>query len=355
MDKTNYEIINESSIGDDIQVSIYCLAYNHEKYIATAIESFLMQETSFRYMIYIHDDASTDGTPNIIREYAAKYPDKIVAVLQKENQYSMGIKIVKTFLRPLFRGQYIAMCEGDDFWIHEKKLQKQFDFMKRYPKCTFCAHGGVTVNADTCKPLSKNTVGKAECFFSIEDAIAGLGRKLLTNSFFYCLEILDDQPEYRVIAPCGDYPLPVCCAEKGVLGYLPEIMSAYRVTSNAQSVTTAMRSNTSYRKRYTERFDAMLRSLDQHTKMKYAPLIEKERQRIWMNYYIQAGDNAALKKEPYEQLLKAFPLRKKVVTFLELNFPRLIAALRKWVLAVRLLRTEVTIGIRNEDSSWLVP
>ena len=107
---------------DGIVVSVYCLAYNHEQYIRDALEGFVRQKTNFRYEVLVHDDASTDNTPAIIREYAQKYPDIIKPIFQTENQYSKGVKILPEIIHPKSSGRYIAFCEGDDYWCDENKL-----------------------------------------------------------------------------------------------------------------------------------------------------------------------------------------------------------------------------------------
>lgn len=124
-------------------VSICCITYNHEKYIRDAIEGFLIQKTSFPIEIIIHDDASTDNTPNIIKEYTNNYPNLFVTVLQTENQWSKGGgSILARFVFPLARGKYISLCEGDDYWTDPMKLQKQVVFLEHnkdhglvYTKC----------------------------------------------------------------------------------------------------------------------------------------------------------------------------------------------------------------------------
>lgn len=115
-------------------VSICCITYNHEKFIRDAIEGFLMQQTNFDFEIIVHDDASTDGTAEIIREYEKKYPELFVTIFQNENQYSQGIKPWPNFVFPMARGKYIALCEGDDYWTEPLKLQKQVDFLERNSK-----------------------------------------------------------------------------------------------------------------------------------------------------------------------------------------------------------------------------
>ena len=120
-------------------ISIVCTAYNHENFISDAIEGFLMQQTSFPYEIIIHDDASTDGTSDIIKKYEKEHPNLIRAIYQSENQYSQGIDFINSLFR-MARGKYIAICEGDDYWTDPQKLQKQVNFMTAHPECSISCH-----------------------------------------------------------------------------------------------------------------------------------------------------------------------------------------------------------------------
>lgn len=120
-----------------VMVSVVCNTYNHEKYIAEALESFVNQITDFEYEVLVYDDASTDRTADIIRKYEEKYPNLIKAIYQTVNQYSQGLNPGQQN-RDRAVGKYIAICEGDDYWIDNRKLQKQFDYMEAHPKCTFC-------------------------------------------------------------------------------------------------------------------------------------------------------------------------------------------------------------------------
>ena len=132
----------------DIKVSIICLAYNHEKYIRSALQGFVDQITDFCYEVLINDDASTDKTADIIREYEKKYPDIIKPVYQKENQHSQGIRIISTYLLPKAQGEYLAYCEGDDFWTDPYKLQKQYDILEKHKECSLCIHRVDCLNED---------------------------------------------------------------------------------------------------------------------------------------------------------------------------------------------------------------
>ena len=115
-------------MNENIKLSVVCITYNHERFIRDCLEGFVMQKTDFPFEILINDDASTDKTADIIREYEAKYPHLFRCVYQTENQ--QGKKNVWTdILFPMVQGEYVALYEGDDYWTNPLKLQKQVDFL----------------------------------------------------------------------------------------------------------------------------------------------------------------------------------------------------------------------------------
>ncbi len=124
-------------------VSICCVTYNHEQYIRQCLDGLLMQKTNFPIEVLIHDDASTDYTADIIREYEEKFPEIIKPIYQTDNQFSKGFPISYTYNWPRAKGKYIAMCEGDDYWTDPYKLQKQVDFLDRNLDYTMCFHEAI--------------------------------------------------------------------------------------------------------------------------------------------------------------------------------------------------------------------
>jgi glycosyltransferase involved in cell wall biosynthesis len=130
--KVNQKCIIEDWEGNvnEPLVSILCDTFNHENYIREALDGFLSQKTTFAFEIIVHDDASTDQTAIIVKEYADQYPLIIKPIFQKENQYSKKVNFWSDLTFPKAQGEYIALCEGDDYWTDPFKLQKQVDFLE---------------------------------------------------------------------------------------------------------------------------------------------------------------------------------------------------------------------------------
>lgn len=208
---------------NDVKVSIICTAYNHENYIRDALESFVNQNTTFKYEVIIHDDASTDNTAKIIREYEEKYPEIIKSIYQEENQYSKrGTFFMQEYMYPLIRGAYVAFCEGDDYWLDNNKLQKQFDFMEANPEYSACVHAVENVEK----------ASESNCDLLIRDIICYGGKIYQTSSLFCRNKYLFELPEFvSSIKTVLDYPLAIYLRIQGKIRYLSETMSYYRVAT----------------------------------------------------------------------------------------------------------------------------
>lgn len=133
---------------EEIKVSVMIVTYNQKEYIEEAILGVLNQKTNFQYEILIHDDASTDGTMEIIKEYEKKYPERIGAYYEEINMYKQCSVYVKKMLSQA-RGKYLATCDGDDYWCDENKLQMQYDFMEANPDYFLCVHNSKVINVHT--------------------------------------------------------------------------------------------------------------------------------------------------------------------------------------------------------------
>lgn len=237
---------------EEILVSINCLVYNHEKYIRKCLDGLVMQKTKFKYEILIHDDASTDNSANIIREYEEKYPELIKPIFQTENQYSKGISINRNYQYPRAKGKYIAYCEGDDFWTDENKLQKQFDALETNPNCGICVHNVCCINEDG----SENPRKFPEVMFD-EGVISG--KKILNyypkwlfhlTSFFIkkdlLLDLYENNSNLSAKSPVGDTLIQYFSAANKDFYYINENMSTYRLLAIGSWTTRLMNSKDNY-------------------------------------------------------------------------------------------------------------
>ena len=210
-------------------ISVLCLAYNHEAYIRQTLDSFVMQQTDFPFEVIVHDDASTDSTAAIIREYEARYPDIIKSIYQTENQYSKpDTPIMKTFLYPIARGKYFAICDGDDQFTDPAKLQKQADFLEAHPEYSICVHRawlhreGTEAAEDVLYPAEEE-----DRDFAREELLVTGAGLFATNSFLMRREVGETLPEAFFISGVGDYPWLVYAAILGKCRYLAAPMCVH--------------------------------------------------------------------------------------------------------------------------------
>lgn len=210
-------------------VSILCEVYNHETFLRDCLDGFLKQETNFDFEVLIHDDASTDKSAQIIQEYTDNYPNLFKPIIQKENQYSKGRSIWKTFQFPRVRGKYIAHCEGDDYWTDPVKLQKQIDFLESHPDYSMCFHNATVHYENQSKP--DHAFVKLETReYQVEENVVNW--IVPTASIVYRKDVLDSKWYREVMASSkflvGDNPLVRSCGMVGKLYAFSDIMSVYR-------------------------------------------------------------------------------------------------------------------------------
>ncbi len=260
------------SNGYAVEVSVICNTYNHIRYIRDALEGFVTQRTSFPFEVLIHDDASTDGTADVIREYEARYPGLILPICQTQNQHSQGVKI-SSFQHPRVRGKYVAFCEGDDYWTDPEKLQKQYDLMEKHPEVDICAHASRVINAETGETDHIVSPADACCVIPAERVIRGGGGFVSTNTIFYRAELLKDIPPFRRMMGT-DFSMQVHGALRGGMLFIPEVMSVYRKNTNGSWIA-AMKKDRRKRIEHKKLSIRAYRQMDKDTGKKYHRILRK--------------------------------------------------------------------------------
>jgi glycosyltransferase involved in cell wall biosynthesis len=216
------------------KVSVEVIAYNQAQFIAQAIDSVLNQKASFEWEIVVGDDYSTDGTREILKSYAGRYPERIQLLLrpQRLGPHRPGLEGKNNFLATYraCRGEYVALLDGDDYWTDNRKLEKQVEFLQEHPNCSLCCHP-VTVEYSGDREQHWNRViGESQKETCTLEDILRLETKpeMPTPSMMIRRRSLRRFPAWFDDVFNGDYAIQVLLAERGDVGFLPDSMAVHR-------------------------------------------------------------------------------------------------------------------------------
>jgi len=215
-------------------VSVAMLAYNHEPFIAKAIEGVLQQQTDYTYELVVGEDCSTDHTRQIVSEYQKKYPDIVRLIVSEQNVGMMknGYRTLKAC-----RGKYLAFCEGDDYWHHPGKLQKQVDYLERHPDCTLVCSDYDLMFLDSGRRVPNYNRQEAKDPSRLDDLkyiirgtpTSGILTCTVTTRTGMLLQVLDSDPYLyqNEQQPAGDTAMWAGMASQGSVGYIDESLATY--------------------------------------------------------------------------------------------------------------------------------
>lgn len=213
----------------ELLVNILCVTYNHVSYIRSALDGFLMQKTTFPVKIIVYDDASNDGTTEIVREYAERYPERIEAILSQENMYSKVDNFsvyIPNRIKPYIKGKYIALCEGDDYWTDADKLQIQIDYLETHPECSLTAHASKWINYQSNEEYGYHPYTESR-YLSGDEVILQRNGNLTTASLVMRREAYFRDSDYPV-SNVGDFPIQLHAILLGRVYYFDREMCVYR-------------------------------------------------------------------------------------------------------------------------------
>jgi len=298
-------------------VSIVCDTYNHEPYVRDALDSFLAQKTSFPFEIIMHDDASTDGTADVIRAYEAAHPDLFRCVYRTDNIYSRDPKILEHYVFPLTRGKYVAICEGDDYWTNPNKLQTQIDFLESHPDCALCVSAAEMVTPE------KDHVGwvkpyETDCDIPMDELIRGGGGIVATASIVTRTNLAQHRAPFCDMADVDDAVLQLWFGANGTTHYFAEPMCAYRYEVPGSWTKTFFGSNRAARIRHHEGMIRALKAFDEmfdgkwHDAVEFCVTHQQEFEVLRLK-----NDVKSLRKPPYRAHYKQLPLKRRIRMTLE--------------------------------------
>lgn len=211
-------------------VAVWCITYNQKDFIKDALNGFIMQKTNFPFVVIVHDDKSTDGTTDIILEYAQKYPEIIIPVIETENQWSKGgLKHIVNIMNSRYRiGKYIAFCEGDDYWTSPDKLQIQIDFLESHPDYSMCFHSAVkkyecdTIAWINCENIEDKDYDATDIFINWTVPTASVVCRKEAMEFYANIKGAERIQNYDIF-------IILSCAMTGKIRGICKQMSVYRI------------------------------------------------------------------------------------------------------------------------------
>jgi len=247
-------------------VNIVMPTYNHEKYVAQAIESVLAQKTEFDWKLMVGDDCSTDGTQEIVRAYAEKHPGKIEFLFSEKNLGLSHPDRVSLKLLNQCTSKYVGILDGDDYWTKPYRLQKLVNFLESHVECSVCFHNAEMFYEDGSQPPSNLRPANQKEISTLEDIITGTVP--IPCAALFRNHLLGALPACFYTVTNGDWMLFVLLAEHGDVGYINEVMAAYRMHPHG------IWSKLGARRRLEEHIKTY-RTMDSHLKYKYGRLISK--------------------------------------------------------------------------------
>ena len=300
--------------------------YNHERFIAQAIESVLAQKTDFDYRLMIGDDCSPDRTPEIIRSYAEKHPDRIEIFLSKKRLGALHKDRVSVRLLRRCTAKYVTFLEGDDYWTDPYKLQKQVDFLERHPECSLCFHNAEMFYEDGSQPSINLRPANQKEISTLEDVATGMVP--IPCTILFRNHLLGELPDCFYKVRNADWMISILLAEHGHIGYIDEVMAAYRMH------TGGIWSKLNQRQRMKAHINTY-KTIDAHLNFKYSQAISKKISETRAAFQpVQYGISCL---DQYHtlvrrgQVIKALPLLLEALRFspVQVLRPRRLAAICK--------------------------
>ena len=258
----------------DVTVSVFCLTYNHISFIRKALEGFLKQRTTFPIEVFIFDDASTDGTSDIIIEYARKYPNIFHAVIARTNTYNLEKRpwIVGELLSENLGGKYVAWCEGDDYWIYEYKLQYQYEFMENNKQVSICMHNAIRYNDSNGEVIVQ--IANMDSGYEDEGEIIFCTHgRIPTSSYFWRNELVDFCADFFIKCPVIDEPLRTWLGYAGSVYYIDKVWSV-RNYMHESSWNYLMHTDVEKQHDHNYKYLLYLKQMDNMTKNKFHKQLE---------------------------------------------------------------------------------
>lgn len=306
-------------------VTVIIPTHNHRAFIAEAIESALMQETTFPFSILLHDDASTDGTADVCRAYADRYPEKIELILQTVNQYQFDRRIQSHILFPRVKAKYTAILDGDDYWTDKSKLQRQVTYLEAHPESALCicATDKVDFQGRVLGAFAPYACSRA---VDPNDMIRKGGSFCSSCSIVAPTAALNAMPPFTMQTEVEDIPVQLWCALQGEAWYIARSMVAYRCAVPGSWTTRQHAADIETRMETHRSVKQLLVDFDAYTEGRYHDAFDEAIRYQEFSMLCLTHDIMKARRAPYRMFWRELTRRRRLRLWLEKLFPRLSAA-----------------------------
>lgn len=322
--KGDKKIVNKLN-DRQVKVTVLVVTYNHEPYIRKALESVVCQKTDFEYEIIVHDDASTDGTTEIVRTYERQYQN-LTAIIEKENQYhNKGYLGIHKILKPYVHGKYVILLEGDDLWCDENKIQKQVNFLETHPDHIAHTHLVKHVFPDGKVDFHPTrSDGKDWTPYEIIDWKDAFHASSLMYRSEYFLSEFDECYMLAI-----DFVMACWLIMNGKIGYSNDIMSIHNLYAKGSYTANKFKmegdgfKNADDRLKHLKGRQILCSKLDEMSNYLFHDFFVKSQERRYLDYCFSVGDYRTSRKI-VPTYVKGLPIRKKIWIYSNAYMPFIV-------------------------------
>lgn len=334
-DSSLAELKNRGNNPNEIEVSILCLCYNHGQYLKRCFDGFLSQKVNFNVEIIVHDDLSSDNSIEIIKEYRDKYPTIIKPIFEKENLFSKGVNIEDTIMFKVAIGKYIAICEGDDYWIDPYKLALQVEMFKHFSNCTYVVHKTKCVDLkDKMLRFIPSDKYKSSVF-KREQLVPKIIVKYQFHTTSYMFKKADydnycnNLPEFAKRMKVGDYALQLYFSNLGDTVYIDRTMSAHVDGTNGSWTNTYRNADKERRHAHQQNMIDCFQLFDEYTNFEFHDAFFKNYNKSKMHELYEDGEyQTIVENKGYSKELKKYDRKSYRTIYLMVKYPKLYKFLK---------------------------
>lgn len=341
---TFQEISDIEQLVNKPLVSVLIFSYRYERFIAQAIDGVLAQICNFPIEIIIGEDCSPDDSLSISLDYQRRNPE-LIRVLTGPTNVGGSLNVERCLTAS--RGQYITMCDGDDYWCDPTKLARQIEIFRANPQCTLVFHAAAYVDSETGSRTRTSRQSLFSRMLSTEEVILGDGGLMPTASILVRREIALDPPLWYSQAPVGDYPLALRAALRGKIAYLNRVMSVYR-TNVPHSWTQRYVPEISSRIQYARQIEAMFSGFSAASENRFDGATREMVSKYYSDPLVRLSGSTEEKRRFYREVAGKLRGSDRWLTWLAVKYNLRLALLKDLLRKSRSLKRLIKAHIFGE-------